>query len=268
MRTRSSAILLAALLFAPSDASAQLADGNSSDRVCTKCSDLCSLVDQYWEKERLIKVFQRYAASTPRAQRTALPAAVTDLEQFQKFLYGEEGKEGELSKALKGRELPCETSPWMQEHPKPPLLPRPSESTGLETKVFKESCEIEYGGKKLEGDVEKAWRQTHVCRGSAQAELEHEKVHQRICRDIWDNNRFLAVKRQSMPRNVAETELQAHRKHRDLLKEEIQKLAGNCGWDPTDRQKAYPDSVPSEMQMRYMEARGWKAFEALSSTPP
>ena len=70
------------------------------------------------------------------------------------------------------------------------------------------------------------------------------------------------------PRNVAETELQAHRKHRDLLREEIQTLAGNCGWDPTDRQKADPTSVPSEMQMKEMEARGWKAFDALSSTPP
>ena len=265
MRTRSSAILWAALLFVPSDAPAQLAAGNSSDRECTKCSDLCSLVDQYWEKEKLIKVWERYAASTLRAQRTALPPAVNDLIPFQDFLYGEDG---ELSKALRGRELPCETSPWMQEHPKPPLAPRPSESTGLETKIFKESCDIEYGGKKLEGDTEKAWRQTHVCRGSAQAELEHEKVHQRICRDIWGQNRFLAEKRQRMPRNIAETELQAHRKHRDLLKEEIQKLAGDCGWDPTDRQKADPNSVPSETQMRHMEARGWKAFEALSSTPP
>lgn len=265
MRTRSSAILWAALLFVPFDARAQLADGNSSDRECTRCSDLCSLVDQYWEKEKLIKVWERYAASTPRAQRAVLPAGVTDLNEFQEFLYA---ADGELSKALRGRELPCETSPWMQEHPKPPLVPRPTESTGLETKVFKESCEIEYGGKKLEGDTEKAWRQTHVCRGSAQAELEHEKVHQRICRDMWDKNRFLAEKRQRMPRNIAETELQAHRKHRDMLKEEIQKLAGNCGWDPTDRQKADPNSVPSEMQMRSMEARGWKAFEALSSTPP
>jgi hypothetical protein len=265
MRTRSWAILLAALPFVPLDASAQLAGGNSNDRECTKCSDLCSLVDQYWEKEKLIKVWERYAASTPRAQRTGLPAAVTDLDQFQEFLYGEEGA---LSKALKGRELPCENSPWMQEHPRPPQLPKPSESTGLETKVFKESCEIEYRGKKLEGDAEKAWRETHVCRGSAQAELEHEKVHQRICRDIWEQNRLLAVKRQTTPRNVAETELQAHRKHRDLLREEIQKLAGNCGWDPTDRQKADPTSVPSEMQMKEMEARGWKAFDALSSTPP
>ena len=267
MRTRSSAILLVALLFLPFDAPAQLADGNSTDRECTKCSDLCSLVDQYWEKEKLIKVWERYAASTPRGQRAVLPAGVTDIDPFQEFLYAEEG---EIAKALRGRELPCETSPWMQEHPKPPLRPKPSESTGLETKVFKESCEIVYRGKNVESDAdaEKAWRATHVCRGSAQAELEHERVHQRICKDIWDKNRFLAVKRQSLPRNIAETELQAHRKHRDLLKEEIQKLAGNCGWEPTDRQKADPNSVPSETQMKQMEARGWKAFEALSSVPP
>jgi hypothetical protein len=265
MRTRSSAILLILLLFMPFGALAQVAGDTYSDRECTRCSDLCTLVDQYWEKEKLIKVWERYAASTPRGQRTALPAEVTGLVEFQEFLYAEEG---ELPKALKGRELPCETSPWMQEHPKPPRLLPPSESTGLETKVFEEACEIQFRGKKLEGDTETAWRRTHVCKGSAQAELEHEKVHQRICRDIWQRNRFLAVQRQSTPRNIAETELQAHRKHRDMLKEEIQKLAGNCGWDPTDRQKADRDSVPSETQMRYMEARGWKAYEALSSVPP
>ena len=265
MRTRSSAILLVALLLLPFDAPAQLADGNSTDRECTKCSDLCSLVDQYWQKERIIKVWKKYAASTPPGQRAALPPEVTDLNSFYKLLY-----EKELPQTFEGRELPCETSPWMQEHPRPPLLPPPGESTGLETKVFEESCEIEFRGEKLEGDkdTEKAWRDTHVCKGSAQAELEHEKVHQGICREIWDKNRFLAVKRQSTPRNVAESELQAYTKHRDRLKEEIQKLAGNCGWDPTDRQKADPNSVPSEMQMRKMEARGWKAFDALSSVPP
>ena len=45
MRTRSSAMLLVVLLFLPIGAVAQLLDGNSTDRECTKCSDLCSLVD-------------------------------------------------------------------------------------------------------------------------------------------------------------------------------------------------------------------------------
>ncbi len=264
MRTRSSAILLIVLLFLPIGAVAQLLDGNSTDRECTKCSDLCSLVDQYWQKERIIEVWQRYAASTPHSQRTALPAEVADLNSFYKHLY-----ENELPKTFEGRQLPCETVPeWQQAPPKPPLLPPGGDGTGLETKVFEESCEIEYRGQKLEGDTEKKWRDTHVCRGSANAELEHEKVHQKICRSIWERNRFLAVKRQSMPHNVAETELQAYKKHRDLLKEEIQKLARNCGWEPTDRQKADPNSVPTEVQTKRMQERGWKAFNALSSTPP
>ena len=71
MPTRSAAILLVALLFLPCAALAQLADGNSTDRECTKCSDLCNLVDQYWQKERGIELWKRYAASTPRA--SALP---------------------------------------------------------------------------------------------------------------------------------------------------------------------------------------------------
>ncbi len=264
MPTRSSAVLLGALLFLPIDALAQALDRNSPDRQCDRCSDLCSLVDQFWQKERIIEVWQRYAASTPSAKRTALPAEVTNLDTFYEYLY-----EKELPKTFEGRQLPCETAPeWQQEPPKPPLLPPGGDGTGLETKVFKESCEIEYRGQKLEGDAEKNWRATHVCKGSADAELEHEKVHQGICRRIWEQNRFLAVKRQSLPRNVAETELQAYKKHRDLLKQEIQKLARNCGWEPTDRQQANPDSVPSEAQTKKMEERGWKAFNVLSSTPP
>ena len=265
MPTRSSAILLlVVLLFLPFTALGQLADGNSTDRECTQCKDLCNLVDQYWQKERGIEVWKRFAASTPPGQRAQLPASVTSIDTFYEYVYGEE-----LPKLFADRQLPCEVVPeWQQEPPKPPLLPTGGNVTGLETKVFTEACEIVYQGKKLEGDVEKAWRQTHVCRGSANAELEHEKVHQEICRKMWSSNRFLAVKRQSTLRNIAETELQAWTKHRDLLREEIQKLARNCGWEPTDRQKADPDSVPTEAQTKKMEERGWKAFNALSSTPP
>ena len=114
MRTRSSAILLAALLFVPFDAPAHWPAAILNDRECTKCSDLCSLVDQYWKKEKLIKVWGRYAASTPHAQRTGLPAEVTGLDHFRNPCTGRRA----LPKALKGRELPCETSPWMQEHRK------------------------------------------------------------------------------------------------------------------------------------------------------
>ena len=262
MRTRSSAILLVVLLCLPTGVLAQVAAGNYSDRECTKCSDLCSLVDQYWQKERMIEVWKRYAASTGQLRRTPVPFEVTNLEQFYVYLY-----EDVLPKTFEGRELPCETSPWMQEHPKPPRVQPPGE-TGLETKVFIDSCEIQYRGEKLADDVEKKWRATHVCRGSAQAELEHEKVHQEICKATWEADRSLAVQRSSTFHNIAESELQAYRKHRDVLKDEIQKLARNCGWEPTDRQKADPDSVPSEMQMRHMEARGWKAFKALSSVRP
>jgi hypothetical protein len=264
MPARSAAIHFGALLLLPFDGLAQRLDRNSPERVCDRCSDLCSLVDQYWQKERIIEIWKRYAASTPLGKRTALPAEVTDLDTFYEHLY-----EKELPKTFEGRQLPCEAVPeWQQEPPRPPLLRPGGDGTGLETKVFVESCEIVYRGHKLEGDTEKAWRSTHVCKGSADAEIEHERVHQKICRNIWERNRFLAVKRQGIPRNVAETELQAWTKHRDLLKEEIQKLANNCGWEPTDRQKADPNSVPTEAQTKKMEERGWKAFNVLSSTPP
>jgi hypothetical protein len=265
MQTRFSVMPFVVLLCLPISAFAVLVDPNTGNRACTKCSDLCTLVDQYWQKERGIELWQRYAASTlPPARRKALPATVTDLDSFEKFIYGEE-----LPKTWKNRQLPCENvKEWEQEAPKPPLLPPGGDGTGLETKVFKESCETVYRGGKLEGDNEKKWRATHVCKGSSDAELEHEKVHQEICRATWDANRFLAVKRLSTVRNVAESELQAWRRHRNLLRDEIRTLAKNCGWQPTDRQNADPNSVPSEKQTKKMEERGWQAFDALGGTPP
>src|ERR1044071_8925344 len=130
MPTRHPAFLLLALLFLPLDAHAQLADGNSTDRECTKCSDLCSLVDQYWQKERGIQVWKRFAASTAPRQRTPLPPEVTNLDTFYEYLY-----EKEFPKIFSERQLPCEAVPeWMQEPPKPPLLPTGGNVTGLETK--------------------------------------------------------------------------------------------------------------------------------------
>ena len=42
--------LCVALLVLPVGAHAQLLDRNSIDRECDRCSDLCALVDQYWQK--------------------------------------------------------------------------------------------------------------------------------------------------------------------------------------------------------------------------
>ena len=53
-----------------------------------------------------------------------------------------------------------------------------------------------------------------------------------------------------------------------MLRNEIIKLARNCGWQPTDRQMADPNSVPSEYQTKKMEERGWQAFDALSGVSP
>jgi hypothetical protein len=189
---------------------------------------------------------------------------VQTLDQFYEFLY-----EKELPKTWQNRQLPCTTVPeWQQEPPKPPLLRPGGDGTGLETKVFDGSCETVYRGKKLEGDNEQEWRKTHVCKGSAQAELEHEKVHQKICRDTWAQYPSSAARRLSSFHNIAQSELEAWTKHRDQLREQIQKLARNCGWEPTDRQRADPDSVPTEAQTKKMEERGWKAFNVLSKTRP
>ena len=255
MKTRYAVGLLLAVLCTPGVVFAQALDRNSPDRKCDRCSDLCSLVDQYWQKERGTDVWWRYAVSNPaRVQYSS--DQVTNLNAFYETVYGKE-----LPATWENRQLPCEAvKEWEREPPRPPM-DWPS-GTGLETTIG-ESCAITYRGKPLEGDNEKAWRATHVCKGSADAELEHEKVHQKHCRETWRKGRLLAPTRMSMIHNVAETELQAWTKHQQLLKEEILMLARNCGWEPTDRQRGGPDSVPTEAETREMEDLGWKAFEAL-----
>lgn len=268
MQTRSSLASLVVLLFVPLGASAQLVEPNSGMRACTKCSDLCYLVDEYWQKERGIEeVWKTFAASTstPGSRGKALKAAgVTDLNGFYDYIYGKA-----LPKAWENRQLPCKAiQDWEKEPAKPPQLPPEGDGTGLETKVSDDKCEILFGGEKLEGDNEKKWRARHVCKASSDAELEHEKVHQKICRDTYARDGSLAPRRMQQIQNIAESELQAWKKHRDLLREEILKLAANCGWVPTDRQKQDPDSVPTEAQTKKMEEQGWKAFTALTGAKP
>jgi hypothetical protein len=220
-------------------------------------------VDLYWQKSRGIKVWQRYAASTlPPSRRTALPAKVTDLSTFEEFIYGEE-----LPNEWGKRKLPCEFKEWEQNAPKAPLLPTGGNVTGLETTVT-ESCDIVYQGEKLVGVVEKWWRDAQVCKGIADAEFEHEKVHQQICRDTWAANRFLAPKRLITLRNVAQSELKAWKRHRNMLRDQIRKLAKDCGWQETDAQKGNPNAVPDEQQTKEMENQGWSAYNLLTGTHP
>jgi hypothetical protein len=262
---RAGPIPFAVLLLLPVCSLAQKVDPNSIDRECDRCSDLCYLVDQYWQKERGIEVWKRYAASTPERHRIPVPANVTDLDSFEKLIYEEK-----LPNAMKDRKLPCKVAAeWeKQDDTTPPALPKSNWGVGLETKVFDGSCQVFYGKDKLEGDAEKKWRGKHVCKGSADAELAHEQVHQQICRATWANDPANAVNDLVTFENVAQSELQAWRRHRNLLRDEIQKLARNCGWQPTERQKNDPNAVPTEHQTKDMEERGWKAFEALTGNSP
>jgi hypothetical protein len=256
MRTRSF-VMAFLLVLLPLGAYAQALDvPTKGNRPCTKCSDLCSLVDQYWQKERGIEVWKQYAASSFSGKAT-LPNGVTDIGSLYKQVY-----EKDLPNAWKKRTLPCRLAPeWEQPGPKAPMAP--PDGTGLETKVFDGSCETVFGGKKLEGDNEKKWRDGHECKGSADAELAHEQVHQKICRDTWASDPSTARDQLAAPENLAESELQAWRRHRNRLRDEILQLAYQCGWEPTDRQKATPGSVPTEKQTKLMEAMGWNAFSAL-----
>lgn len=235
------------------------------DRECTQCSDLCYLVDQYWQKERGIEVWKRYAASTPERHRIPVPARVTDLDGFENLVYPK------VERAISNRPtLPCKTrDEWEQQaDTQVPWPPGHGKfSTGLTTQVFEgSSCGIYYGKEELKGDAERRWRNSHVCKGSADAELAHEQVHQRICKDTWAEDKARARERLATFENFAESELQGWKRHRNRLRDQIQSLALSCGWEPTDRQKADPNAVPTETQTKRMEALGWRAVSVLFDT--
>jgi len=242
---------------------AQSPHPSDPNRECETCEDLCALVDQYWQKELGIKVWQKYAASN--TLRTMLRPG-SSLNQFEKIIY-----EQELPKAWKDRPLPCKLAEgWQNTNRLQAPLQQPGpEDTGLETKAFQgPSCNIVWRNAKLEGDIEKHWRSTHVCKGSADAELAHEQVHQKICLQAWAQDPANAASDLAQPENVAESELQAWKRHRNQLRDQIQRLAHKCGWQPTKGQKNDPNAVPTPTQTKKMEERGWHAFQVLTSSPP
>jgi hypothetical protein len=98
--------------------------------------------------------------------------------------------------------------------------------------------------------------------------MEHEKVHQRHCRNAWEQGGESAAKFLDTAEVTAESEYQAWTKQKEVVEEQIRKIIREkgCGWDPTERQKNDPSSLPSPQQMQDMEKRGWKAANALSGT--
>ena len=245
--------LLVAALCACASASAQPA-------ACDKCEDLCRLVDQLQQKEKGIELWRQYAASTPASQRRPLPPGVTDLEGIENQVWNEFTQWAKDRK--QNDELPCKFPP------PPPGQAPPSVAVDLTTTVSNDSCEISYKGKKLEGQVLKDYETDTNCKVSSDATIAHEETHREHCMRAYHSDRANAPKILDTPENVAESELQSWTRHRDVLREGIRAIAGRCGWEPTKRQKKDLESVPSTQQTKDMQARGWKALNALKGAKP
>jgi hypothetical protein len=163
------------------------------------------------------------------------------------------------------RQLPCHQGSFKGSPPAPPP-PGPDTSGAqiqLSVGTTDSSCPILYDGKSGEEARHAYERQTN-CKALSDATIEHEKVHQRHCQNAYKNPQAAAALL-SHPANMAESELQAHIKHRDELAQQIRKIVSqkNCGWNPTTGQQ-YSGALPSAAQVKKMQERGWQAVQSLA----
>jgi hypothetical protein len=103
------------------------------------------------------------------------------------------------------------------------------------------------------------------CKALSDATVEHERVHQRHCKNAYAQDPAGAEKFLDTPEIVAESEYQAWSRQQEMIAEAIRQIVAKngCGWQPTEGQKDNPDAIPSLEQIKKMEQQGWKAVEAL-----
>lgn len=247
------AAALAAALLVSRPASAESA-------ACDTCADLCRLVDQLQQKEKGIELWRKYAASTAGSQWRPLMPWISDMDSMENQVWNEFSEWARERK--QNDELPCAIPP------QPPGQTEAPVAVDLLTNAGSDSCEITYKGNKLQDQVLKDYEKDTNCKVMSDATIAHEEVHREHCMRAYHQDRRTAPAILDTPENVAESELQAWTKHRDVLREAVRALAGRCGWEPTKRQKSDPNSVPSTQQTKDMQARGWKALNALKGASP
>ena len=244
-------LFLLALCFAAAPASAN----------CDECKDLCPLIDHYLQKEKGIEIWKKYAASTPVMMRTPLPAGVTETESMENLGLAE------FNEWLAERELPCERASdplrALGLAPQPP----PQAQTDLTTIALDPACPILYNGEPFDAARQKAYEDAVGCKDLSDATIAHEQVHQGHCQKAFAEDPHGAVALLDSPEMVAESEFQAWTAHKQKLEEAIRRILSDkgCGWDPTERQKADPHSVPSLKQMQEMDRRLRKTKELLDT---
>jgi hypothetical protein len=234
---------------------------------CDECKDLCGLMDVYMQREKGIEIWKEYAASTPDEEKGRYSSYLKNTQEIEDFAMSEFQ---DWTNNRKGNnQLPCQ-----------PTGTGGGVKADLVTDTSNPSCQIyrafyegkdsqgkdKYTYEKLEGDTRKKFEDDVGCKALSDAVIEHEKVHQRHCWNAYEQGGESAAKFLDTAEVVAESELQAWTKHKEVVEDQIRKIISEkgCGWDPTERQKNDPNSIPSLKQMQDMEKRGWKAANALS----
>jgi hypothetical protein len=241
-------MLLLALCFAAAPARAD----------CDECKDLCRLMDHYLQKEKGIEIWKQYALSTPVGNRAALPAGVKDTASMEDQAWLE------FSEWAKTRELPCK--PEFDLLRAVGLKDKPPVVTDLITETRNSSCGIYFHSSELNsGSTRSDYEAATGCKAISDATIAHEEVHQRHCRNAYASDPAKAAALLDTPEMVAESELQAWTRHKEMLGSAIRDILAKkgCGWQPTTRQKADPNAVPSLKQMQDMDSEAREAAALL-----
>jgi hypothetical protein len=242
-----------------------------SSTTCDQCEDLCRLMDRYLQEEKGIEYWKKFAASTPDEQRLHL-AHIKTGPQLEELVMNA------FNQWTKKRQLPCQQpeGPNLQDaFPSPTTNPGGSSSvvTELETHFEDSRCRITYkvnGEDKDLDEVKDQFEKDWGCKTLSDALIAHEQVHVEHCMQAYAQGEEAAQKILSDPANIAESELQAWTKHRDVLADQIRNIirSKGCGWQPTKGQANNMNAIPSVKQSIDMQKRGYKAVDALSKGQP
>jgi hypothetical protein len=237
------------------------AAASAAPKPCNTCEDLCQLVDEYLQKDKQIELYQQYAGPQPKK----LPRAG---ESAQDAVYREFGE------WLGTRELPCvvpleaqienaiaEAGRRWRGDPVPEL-------PTLETHSKDPSCKVTFGKDELgSGDTQQRYEELINCKPISDAAIEHEKLHQSQCQTEYAKDPARAAAILVEPSFSAQNEVLAHQRHKELIEAAIRDIVNSrgCGWQPTERQRGDPRSVPSLKQMQDMNRRATKAARLLNT---
>ncbi len=224
---------------------------------CDTCQDLCRLMDQYQQRTKAIELWRQYSGNGGKniPQDVKTGGELEDLfhQQFNDWLAQRRPAPNAAPDDLGS--LPCRLKSRGGGGAVPQLV----------TNV--KSCKIELpNGDELQGPARTAFEASVNCKKESDAVIAHEEVHQMHCMNAKRMDPVGAEAFMNTPWMTAESELDAYIKHREEIGKAIREIVSKrgCGWQPTTRQKADPESIPSLKQVQEMSKRAWQAAAALS----